>query len=74
MNPYKEILGKEVEIIGVSDHLAQEMPLLLNLAVTGKLNLSKAVTKTVPLTAAAINGVLDELENFGDTIRAVVIP
>ena len=74
VNPYKEILGKEVEIIGVSDHLAQEMPLLLNLAVTGKLNLSKAVTKTVPLTAAAINGVLDELENFGDTIRAVVIP
>ncbi len=74
VNPYKEILGKEAEIIGVSDHLAQEIPLLLDWAAGGQLNLSKVVTKTVPLDARVINGVLDELEGFGDLVRAVIIP
>src|SRR5438445_6340190 len=39
--PYDELLNKEAEIIGVSDHLAQELPLLLEWASQGKLDLSK---------------------------------
>ena len=74
VNPYTEILGKEAEIIGVSDHLAQEIPLLLNWAAVGQLDLRKVVTRTVPLDAKVINGVLDELEGFGDLVRAVIIP
>ena len=31
--PYTEIINKEAEIIGVSDHLATELPLLMELAV-----------------------------------------
>ncbi len=72
--PYADVLNKEAEIIGVSDHLASEIPQLLDWARTGKLDLSNIVTKTVPLDADAINRTLDNLEKFGNDFRAVVIP
>ncbi|HEY4282946.1 MAG TPA: zinc-binding dehydrogenase [Chthoniobacterales bacterium] len=34
--PYHELINREAEIIGVSDHLAAEIPTLLELARTGK--------------------------------------
>ena len=70
--PYSELLNKEAEIIGVSDHLATEIRVLLDLVRTGKLDLSHGIIRTVPLNAAAINGVLDGLENFGDDVRVVI--
>jgi propanol-preferring alcohol dehydrogenase len=73
VSPYSEILNKEAEIIGVSDHLASEIPLLLDLARTGKLDLSHGVIRTVPLEAGAINEVLDGLERFGDDVRVVIL-
>ena len=72
--PYSELLNKEAEIIGVSDHLASEIPLLLDLVRTGKLDLSHGIIRTVPLEAGAINRVLDGLENFGDDVRVVITP
>jgi 2-desacetyl-2-hydroxyethyl bacteriochlorophyllide A dehydrogenase len=72
--PYSELLNKEAEIIGVSDHLASEIPLLLDLARTGKLDLSHGIIRTVPLEADAVNGVLDRLEKFGDDVRVVITP
>jgi propanol-preferring alcohol dehydrogenase len=74
ISPYTEVLGKEAEIIGVSDHLASELPELLALAGRGALNLSQVVTRTVPLEAGAINDVLDELEKFGGATRTVILP
>jgi hypothetical protein len=38
------------------------------------LDLSKVVTRTVPLEAAAINSALDNLERFGGGVRTVVVP
>jgi D-arabinose 1-dehydrogenase-like Zn-dependent alcohol dehydrogenase len=70
--PYSELLNREAEIIGVSDHLASEIPLLLDLARTRKLDLSHGVIRTVPLEAGAVNGVLDHLEKFGDDVRVVI--
>jgi propanol-preferring alcohol dehydrogenase len=70
--PYAEILNKEAEIVGVSDHLASEIPLLLDFVRTGKLDLSHGIIRTVPLEAAAVNGVLDRLEEFGDDLRVVI--
>jgi D-arabinose 1-dehydrogenase-like Zn-dependent alcohol dehydrogenase len=70
--PYQEVLGKEAEIIGVSDHLATEIPTLLDWARQGKLDLSPVITRTVPLQADAINETLDRLEGFGEEIRVVV--
>jgi 2-desacetyl-2-hydroxyethyl bacteriochlorophyllide A dehydrogenase len=72
--PYAELLNKETEIIGVSDHLASEIPVLLDLARTGKLDLSHGVIRTVSLEAGAVNGVLDRLEKFSDDVRVVITP
>ncbi len=70
--PYDELLNKEAEIIGVADHLAQELPLLLELARRRKLDLSGVVTRTVPLDARAINETLDRLEQFSNDVRVVI--
>jgi len=72
--PYDELINKEAEIIGVSDHLAQEIPLLLEYARQGRLNLHPIVTRTVSLEAGAINATLDELERFGGAGRVVITP
>ena len=74
INTYQELLGKENEIIGTNDHLLQELPLLIEMTRRGKLNLSDAVTRTVPLDADVINQVLDDLEGFGGDVRTVIVP
>jgi len=72
--PYTELLGKEAEIIGSSDHLLSELPTLLELARRGTLDLSEVITRTVPLDAVAINAALDELDRFGGNVRTVITP
>jgi propanol-preferring alcohol dehydrogenase len=72
--PYHELINKEAEIIGVSDHLAQELPLLLQWAREGKLDFSHVITRSVSLDAKLVNEVLDGLESFGDEARAVIVP
>jgi threonine dehydrogenase-like Zn-dependent dehydrogenase len=74
VDPYHDLLGREAEIIGVSDHLASEIPLLLELVGTGGLDLGRAVTRTVPLEADTINDVLDDLGRFGSEVRVVITP
>jgi propanol-preferring alcohol dehydrogenase len=70
--PYSELLNKEAEIIGVSDHLASEIPVLVEMAQAGQLDLSNIV-RTVPLEPAEINAALDHLESFGDDVRTVIL-
>lgn len=72
--PYSDILNREAEVIGVSDHLASEIPELIRFVERGALDLRGAVTRVVPLAALAINGVLDGLESFRDDVRTVVQP
>jgi 2-desacetyl-2-hydroxyethyl bacteriochlorophyllide A dehydrogenase len=72
--PYHELINKEAEIIGVSDHLAQELPLLLEWCRQGKLDFSHVITRSVGLDPKAVNEVLDELESFGDEGRVVIVP
>ena len=71
---YGELLSPEAEVIGVADHLVQEMPLLLEFARQRKLDLSKVITRVLPLDAGAINEALDELDRYGDHVRTVVVP
>ena len=75
IDPYRDLIGKEAKLIGCSDHLAGEIPLLLELIRRGTLDLSRVITRRVPLDAAAINGTLDRLEQFnaGD-VRTVILP
>jgi propanol-preferring alcohol dehydrogenase len=74
LDTYRELIGKEAEIIGSNDHLLQELPLLLEMARSKVLDTSKVVSRMVPLEAAAINRSLDELEQFGGGVRTVVVP
>jgi 2-desacetyl-2-hydroxyethyl bacteriochlorophyllide A dehydrogenase len=74
IDTYRELLGKEAEVIGTNDHLLSELPLLVDLAGRGTLDLSKAVTRTVPLNAGVINEALDNLEQFGSGVRTVILP
>jgi D-arabinose 1-dehydrogenase-like Zn-dependent alcohol dehydrogenase len=75
LDPYRDLIGREAEVIGVSDHLMSELPELLAFASRGALDLSPIVTRALPLDADAINGVLDELARFGNAaVRTVVVP
>jgi Zn-dependent alcohol dehydrogenase len=64
-------LGKEAEIIGASDHLIVELPLLFEFARQGTIDLSQIVSRRIPLDADAINQELDNLERFGSGVRTV---
>ena len=74
VTPYPEVINKEAEIIGVSDHLAQELPLLLQFARRGLLDLGPIVRRRVPLEAKAVNDTLDNLQNFREKGRVVIVP
>lgn len=72
--PYDELINKEAEIIGVSDHLAQEIPQLFDLVLAGKLNAGAMITQTIPLDEKLINETMDRLKNFSDDVRVVITP
>jgi len=74
IHPYTELINKEVEIIGVSDHLATELPALTEFVRSGKLRFSPESLRVVDLNAAQINAALDALEDSIDHIRTVIVP
>jgi propanol-preferring alcohol dehydrogenase len=74
LDTYRDLLGKEAELIGANDHLLQELPLLLDLARRGALDLTRVVARTVPLDAGAVNEVLDELDRYAAPARTVIVP
>ena len=73
-DPYRDVLGKERRIVGCSDHLLGDLADLMELVRKGTVDLSGAVTRTVPLDAAAINAVLDELDAGTSHVRTVIRP
>jgi len=74
VDSYQELLGKEAEIIGCSDHLLEELPILLAFLCQGRIDLSHVITDSVSLDAEAINEVLDTLEQFRGQVRTVIKP
>ncbi|HEX8618997.1 MAG TPA: alcohol dehydrogenase catalytic domain-containing protein [Thermoanaerobaculia bacterium] len=71
-DPFADMLIRERHIIGCSDHTRTELVELLELARTGQIDLSRAITRTVPFEADAINGVLDEMEKGTAHLRSVI--
>ena len=51
ITPYKTLLGSELELIGVDDHLYSEMIELVQIVHDRRISLSRSVTHTVPLYA-----------------------
>lgn len=74
IDSYAELLGREAEVIGSSDHLLWELPLLIEFVRQGRLDLSQVVTRTIPLDAHAVNDTMDGLERFGSEVRTVITP
>lgn len=74
VDSYRELLGNEGEIIGCSDHLLQEFPLLIEFARRRVLDLSHVVARIVPLEAGPINETLDALQHFAGEVRTVIVP
>ena len=72
--PYMELINKEAEIIGVSDHLATEVSTLLEFARSGKLRFPPETLCVVDLDAAQINAALDALQDSIDHVRTVIVP
>ena len=72
--PYTELINKEAEIIGVSDHLASELPMLLEFARSGKLHFPAQALRVVDLDAGEINAALDALQDSIDHVRTVIVP
>ena len=72
--PYSDLLMKEAQVLGASDHLAQELPLLLEMVRRRLLDLSQVITATIPLDAEVINQVLDRLERGEAGVRTVILP
>ena len=74
INPYAELLGREAEIIGVSDHLASEIATLIDFVRVGKLDLTKVISHTIPLDADLINETFDQLDTYSHAGRVVITP
>jgi len=72
VSPYKTIIGKEMELIGVNDHLRSELAQLIDIVESGKLDLSTSITHRVRLDE--VNTGLRILEErIGNPIRVVIV-
>jgi D-arabinose 1-dehydrogenase-like Zn-dependent alcohol dehydrogenase len=67
-DPYADVLAKERRIVGCSDHTREELVELMTLGI----DLSRAITRRVPLDADAINGVLEDIEQGTAHVRTVI--
>ena len=74
VHPYPDLINKEAEVVGVSDHLASELRVLIDLARDGKLQFPPGAIRSIGLAASEINAALDGLENSTEHIRSVIVP
>jgi 2-desacetyl-2-hydroxyethyl bacteriochlorophyllide A dehydrogenase len=71
-DPFTDLLVRERSIIGCSDHTRAELVELLELARTGAIDLSRAVSRSVPLDVERVNSVFDDLERGSGHFRTVI--
>jgi len=71
---YPTLINREVEIVGVSDHLRHELVTLMDFARRGLLDLESVVTDRIALDAGQINDRLDALSEFHGRTRSVIVP
>jgi propanol-preferring alcohol dehydrogenase len=72
VHPYTELIDREAAIIGVSDHLATELPALIEFARSGKLRFPPESLRVVGLDAERINAALDAIQDSIDHVRTVI--
>ena len=74
VDTYRDLLGREAEIIGANDHLKAELTELLTLVSADRLDMARVVRRTIPLQAEAVNEVLDQLDSYSAPERTVIVP
>ncbi len=75
LDTYREVLGGEVQIIGSNDHLLSELPVVIEMARRGVLDVSRVVSRTIALEPGPINEALDALDaGTAKGIRTVITP
>jgi propanol-preferring alcohol dehydrogenase len=72
LHTYREVIGTEAELIGVSDHTREEIELLLDLTAGGRLDLDEVVTERVPFDIDELNARLDRLDAYTSPVRTVM--
>ena len=72
LDPYADVLGRERRLVGCSDHTRDELVELMALADSGAIDLSAAISRRIPLEAAAIDAALDDLERGTAHLRTVI--
>jgi 2-desacetyl-2-hydroxyethyl bacteriochlorophyllide A dehydrogenase len=72
IQPYTEVINREAEIIGASDHLATEVPTVIKFARSGKLRFPAETLRFVDLDAGQINAAIDALQHSIDHVRTVI--
>jgi threonine dehydrogenase-like Zn-dependent dehydrogenase len=70
LSPYDTIIGKEMEIVGVDDHLKTELIQLVKLVRNGRIDLSRSITHMVAL--ADINSGFEILESNRENVIRIV--
>lgn len=74
LDPYRDLVRREAEILGTADHLPSEIDEILGWAATGLIDVDRLVTATIPLEQEAVEQALVSLEAFGAGIRTVIEP
>lgn len=72
VSPYHELINRETEVIGCSDHTRTEIEELLDWYQRGSLSLPDEFMRRIPLEADPINSALDGLDGFGGDVRVVI--
>jgi propanol-preferring alcohol dehydrogenase len=74
LNPYTEIIAREAEVIGVSDHIPEEISQLLTWTAEGSFALDHAIGGSVALDASRIEAVFIDLKRGVAPARTVILP
>lgn len=72
VDSYRDLLGREAELLGANDHLKSELTDLLKLIENGAVNLDQVVERRVPPDAGVVNNILDDLDRFAAPTRTVI--
>jgi propanol-preferring alcohol dehydrogenase len=74
LDPYRDLVRREAEILGTADHLPSEIEEVLAWEADGSIDIDGLITRTIPLEQEVVEGALVALERFGGGIRTVIEP
>lgn len=74
IDSFPELICREAEVIGVSDHQRGELETLMDFTARGLLDLDGVIAERIALDADAINQRLDRLAGFRGHTRTVIVP